>query len=264
MINNLTSGWFSLLRNDEHPVLIEQISLVMDKYVPDDENVKEAAARVKSHLEPLKLVKVRSLKQELTPELRKLHAQRRQTLVSLRGQVRSLARSTIAEEQQAATTLSVWLSKHGNTLYRLGYAALTERINEIISDAKTKEKVTHALAALSLTALMEKLESLNETFKEVFNRGKDNASKVQPVDSKSIRRASDKDVRLLFNVIQTGVGINGEENYKPAILALKKFLDYYRFLVLSRKTRKVTEKKSEEETSNPELPLQDDSIEEVA
>lgn len=263
MNKNLTWGWFSLLRNDEHPVLIEQICLVMDKYVPEDENVKEAAARVKSHLEPLKLVKVRSLKQELTAEVRELHAQRKKTLVALRGQIRSLTKSPIPEEQQAAITLSIWLSKHGKIL-SLGYAALTERINEIGIDVDTKEKVSNALTVLSLTALMEKLLSFNSSFKGAFNQGREEASKVQPVDSKAIRRAADKDVGLLFNVIQTGVGINGEEKYLPCILALNKFLDHYRFLVQNRKTRKATEKKSEEDASNVELPLEDNPSEEAA
>lgn len=264
IINNLTTGWFSALRNDEHPVLIEQICLVMDKYVPEDENVKEAAARVKSHLEPLALVKVRSLKQELTPELRNLHAQRRQTLVSLHGQIRSLTRSTLPDEQQAATVLNNWLSKHGKKLPRLGYAALTERINELVSEATVDEKVTNAISALSLTALAGKMDSLNTEFKNMFNQWREDASKVKPVDSKGIRRAADKDVSLLFNVILTGVSLNGEEPYMPTILALEKFLDYYRILVQSRRTRKVTEKNSDESASDQELPLQDDSIEEVS
>jgi len=96
-----------LLHNDEHPVLFEQICFVMDKYKLDDERVNEAAARVKSHLEPLKQVKVRSLRHELTPAIRELHTQRRQSLMSLQGQIHSLTLSTVTEERQAAN-LFLW------------------------------------------------------------------------------------------------------------------------------------------------------------
>lgn len=261
---NLTSGWMSALRNDEHPVLVGHISLVMDKYVPEDENVKEAAERVKSHLEPLKRVKMRSLKQELTPERRRLHALTRQSLVALRGQVRSLTRSTIPEEKTAATVLHDWLLPYGKNLFGLGYVALFKRINEIVKESTTNEKISNALSSLSLTALVDNMASLNEEFKEVFDRGKDDASRVEKIDSTSIRRAADKDVRLLFDAIETGIKLNGEEKYLPTVLALKEFLDHYRILVQSRRTRKVTEnsKSSERDVSHQELPFTVNSTDE--
>lgn len=250
MNKNLTWGWFSLLRNDEHPVLIEQICLVMDKYVPEDENIKEAAARVKSHLEPLELVKVRLTRHALTPVLTELHVSRKQSLSSLQGQVRALTRSTVSEEKEAANVLEMWLSKHRGKLLTLGYAALSERTNEIIADAEKDEKVKTALETLSLTPILNRLKAINEEFKRTFVERKNETAQAPKVDAKAIRIAVNKDIRLLLDILTAKSRIRNENTeYEPLINALKEFLDYYRVLVQTRKTRKATEKKLKDENS---------------
>ena len=260
MDNNFSSGWLILLHNDEYPVLFEQICFVMDKYKLDDEHVNEAAARVKSHLEPLKQVKVRSLRHELTPAIKELHSQRKQSLMSLKGQIHSLTLSTVPEERQAADVLDIWLGKHRGQLLSLGYIPLTERINEIIADAETDANVSGALAALSLMPIVEKLKAINEEFKTLSVQRRDELSHTEKVDAKAIRKAADKDLQLMLGLIEANAQITGNEAYLPLIQALKKFLDYYRILVQSRKTRKATEKNSKIKVSNQETAIQTDPV----
>ncbi|HOV35031.1 MAG TPA: DUF6261 family protein [Dysgonamonadaceae bacterium] len=264
MDNNFSSGWLILLHNDEYPVLFEQICFVMDKYKLDDERVNEAAARVKSHLEPLKQVKVRSLRHELTPAIRELHSQRKQSLMSLKGQIHSLTLSTVPEERQAADVLDIWLGKHRGQLLSLGYIPLTEHVNEIIADAETDANVSGALAALSLMPIVEKLKAINEAFKTLSVQRRDELSQTDKVDAKAIRQAADKDLRLMLGLIEANAQITGNEAYQPLIQALKKFLDYYRILVQSRKTRRVTEKNSKIKVSKQETVIQTNPVTESA
>jgi len=267
MTNDFTTGWLVLLHNDEHPVLFEQICFVMDKYKLDDERVNEAAARVKSHLEPLKQVKVRSLRHELTPAIRELHTQRRQSLMSLQGQIHSLTLSTVTEERQAANVLDIWLGKHRGQLLSLGYTPLTERINEIVADAETDVNVSGALAALSLMPIIERLKAINEEFKNLSVQRRDELSQTEKVDARAIRQAADKDLRLMLGLIEANARITGNEAYLPLIQALKKFLDYYRILVQSRKTRRATEKNAKTNVlivSKQETAIQTDPVTESA
>ena len=140
-----------------------------------------AAARVKSHLEPLKQVKVRSLRHELTPAIQELHTQRKQSLMSLQGQIHSLTLSTVPEERQAANVLDIWLGKHRGQLLSMGYTPLTEHINEIIADAETDANVSGALVALSLMPIVEKLKAINEEFKTLSLQRRDELSQTEKV-----------------------------------------------------------------------------------
>ena len=47
---SLKTGWISSLRNDEYPMLVEQVCDIMDDHDLEDQEVANALSRVKSHL----------------------------------------------------------------------------------------------------------------------------------------------------------------------------------------------------------------------
>jgi hypothetical protein len=108
--------------------------------------------------------------------------------------------------------------------------------------------------------IVEKLKAINEEFKTLSVQRRDELSHTEKVDAKAIRKAADKDLQLMLGLIEANAQITGNEAYLPLIQALKKFLDYYRILVQSRKTRKATEKNSKIKVSNQETAIQTDPV----
>ncbi len=233
-------GWLRGLNNGEHPFMYEQLNTAIDNYPVVDECVNEAVRRVKSHLEPLKLVRMRLMRSELTPVLKELHKERRQTIVALQGQIRALTYSPVQEEKAAAEVLALWLSKYKGELLRIGKTILTKRVAEIVDDAENDVRVKEALASLSLTNIIQKLKTINEKFAEYFAQRLDRKSQAEKVRVYQIRSAADNDLRLLITILETKMEISQDkQSYLPLVSALKEILDYFRILVQSRITRAI-------------------------
>ena len=257
----IRTGWVSSLRNDEYPMLVNQLCDIMDVYDLEDQQVVNALARVKSHLEPLQLVKVRSRSHALTPVLRELQHKRSQSLMSLRGHVKAYLRSTVAGENEAAKVLSLWLDKHGMRLLNAGYNPQTRRINELLQEAETDEAVLNAVTVLSLQPLLDSLRDLNDAFNAKFMKRNADKSQRVSVDCRAIRNASLEDVRLLLSVLETKVALEGGVYILP-FEAIKELFDFYQTSLAIRKGRSAAdeEEKGKEKESDVDSPAESQTL----
>jgi len=256
----LKTGWISSLRNDEYPMLVEQVCDIMDDHDLEDQEVANALSRVKSHLEALQLVKVRCRKHALTPVLHELKHKRSQSLMSLRGHVKAYRRSPVAGESEAANVLWLWLDKHGMRLVHAGYNPQTRRINELLQEAEDDVAISNAVATLSLQPLLDSLRELNGAFNTKFIERNDEKSQHVAVDCRAIRKASLEDVRLLLNVLGTKMALEGESVYGAPFEAMKELLDFYRTSLAIRRGRNAAEEEKKESESDVDVPAESETL----
>ncbi|MFY9597660.1 MAG: DUF6261 family protein [Dysgonamonadaceae bacterium] len=243
-------SWMSLLRNDEYPMLVEQICTVMDRIDKDalqDPYVENLAAKVKSHLRSLEKIKVRTSKHPLTAVLKDMAWQRRQTLLSLRGQVKALLRSPIDEQKEAAGILMSWLGKHGKRLIYNGYMAQTRRVDELLNEADSDTAILEAIATLSLLPLMEALRKINTSFHTTFLKRNAERAQAEEVDCRAIRKAANADLKLLLCALALKTATDKTGIYTAPAAAIKELLVYYRKRLAFRKgMRATTDRKKED------------------
>lgn len=245
---SLKTGWISSLRNDEYPMLVEQVCDIMDDHDLEDQEVANALSRVKSHLEALQSVKSESRRYKLTSALRDLADERRRALRSLRGQVKALTNSSVVEEREAAKVLMFLLDKKGVKLIYNGYMAQTRRVNELLADLEADAAIGEVLELLSLNPLLDSLRDLNNRFSAMFIERNHEAMMAGKVNYREIRNVSTKDVKLLLSVLESHAALDTEGVYTEAVGDVKKLLDYYSMSLAIRKGRNAAEEKKESES----------------
>ena len=255
-------SWTSLLRNDEYPMLVEQICVVMDKIDKDgqqDPYVTELASKVKSHLQSLEKIKARSSKHPLTAVLKDMAWQRRQILLSLRGQVKALLRSPIKAQKEAAKVLIFWLDKHSKRLIHNGYMAQTRRVNELLHEVDADTTIQQAIAALSLQPLMDALREMNTSFHTTFLKRNEERAQAEKVDCRAIRTAANNDLKLLLCALAMKSATDETGIYTAPAAAIKELLIYYRKRLATRKGMRATTDKKKADvapTINLDIELQ--------
>ncbi len=256
MYRPLNLGWTRRLKNDEHPFMVGLMCDVLDHHEIADENVAIAASRLKSHLDKLELVKIRSMKDKFTPILRKLHKERKQSIVSLQAQIRAFVISPIESQKNDGELLSLWMSKHQGKLLRLGYVSLTKRIQQIVDEAESEQNVKQALENQKLTVLIQKLMSQNEEFYENFTKRLNIKSQKKKVDVFAIRENADSDLRLLMNTLVITNYISENQNkYQVLLSRLNEILKYYKTIVKIRNS-KASNKAETQTEKMPQMELE--------
>jgi hypothetical protein len=232
----------ALLKNDEHAQLIEQVCRILDDHPVDDGHVRRVTARVKSHQKALKGIKCQSRKHALTPVLSELAEKRRRTLISLKMRVKAAWWSPLSEENEPARVLKFWLDKQGKRLMNGSCMARTRRVNEMLQDAVDDASLREALTALRLMPLVDCLRETNEAFSAAFMQRNEERAREEKADSRAVRKAADKDVKLLMKVLLVQAEMEGESRYGELMGELGKLFAYYWKAVAVRKGRRTAAK----------------------
>ena len=232
----------ALLKNDEHAQLIEQVCRILDDHPVDDGHVRRVTARVKSHQKALKGIKCQSRKHALTPVLSELAEKRRRTLISLKMRVKAAWWSPLSEENEPARVLKFWLDKQGKRLMNGSYMARTRRVNEMLQDTVGDASLREALTALRLMPLVDCLRETNEAFSAAFMQRNEERAREEKADSRAVREAADKDVKLLMKVLLVQAEMEGESRYGELMGELGKLFAYYWKAVAVRKGRRTAAK----------------------
>ncbi len=236
----------ALLKNDEHAMLIEQVCRILDDHPVDDGHVRRAAEKVKSHLDALKGIKCRSGKHALTPVLAELAEKRRRALISLKMRVKAALWSPLSEENEPARVLKFWLDKQGERPVNGSCMARTRCVDEMLKEAVCDAAVGEALTALNLMPLADYLRRTNEAFKAAFMQRNEEWARSEKPDSRAVRKAADKDVKLLMNVLVVQTAMEGESRYRELTGELGRLFAYYWNTLAVRKGRRAAEKTKED------------------
>ena len=243
----------ALLKNDEHAMLIEQVCRILDDHPVDDGHVRRAAEKVKSHLDALKGIKCRSGKHALTPVLDELAEKRRRALISLKMQVKAALWSPLSEENEPARVLKFWLDKQGERPVNGSCMARTRCMDEMLKEAVCDAAVGEALTALNLMPLADYLRRTNEAFKAAFMQRNEEWAREEKPDSRTLRKAADKDVKLLMNVLVVQAAMEGESRYGELTGELGRLFAYYWNTLAVRKGRRAAEKTKEGTQTSPAI-----------
>jgi hypothetical protein len=243
----------ALLKNDEHAMLIEQVCRILDDHPVDDGHVRKAAEKVKSHLDALKGIKCRSGKHALTPVLAELEEKRRRALISLKMRVKAALWSPLSEENEPARVLKFWLDKQGERPVNGSCMARTRCVDEMLQEAVCDAAVGEALAALNLMPLADYLRETNEAFKAAFMQRNEEWAREEKPDSRAVRKAADKDVKLLMNVLVVQAAMEGESRYRELTGELGRLFAYYWNTLAVRKGRRTAEKTKEGTQTSPAI-----------
>ncbi len=236
----------ALLKNDEHAMLIEQVCRILDDHPVDDGHVRRAAEKVKSHLDALKGITCRSGKHALTPVLAELAEKRRRALISLKMRVKAALWSPLSEENEPARVLKFRLDKQGERPVNGSCMARTRCVDEMLQEAVCDAAVGEALAALNLMPLADYLRETNEAFKAAFMQRNEEWAREEKPDSRALRKAADKDVKLLMNVLVVQAAMEGESRYRELTGELGRLFAYYWNTLAVRKGRRAAEKTKED------------------
>ena len=243
----------ALLKNDEHAMLIEQVCRILDDHPVDDGHVRRAAEKVKSHLDALKGIKCRSGKHALTPVLAELAEKRRRALISLKMRVKAALWSPLSEENEPARVLKFRLDKQGERPVNGSCMARTRCVDEMLQEAVCDAAVGEALAALNLMPLADYLRETNEAFKAAFMQRNEEWAREEKPDSRAVRKAADKDVKLLMNVLVVQAAMEGESRYRELTGELGRLFAYYWNTLAVRKGRRTAEKAKKDTETRQEI-----------
>jgi hypothetical protein len=243
----------ALLKNDEHAMLIEQVCRILDDHPVDDGHVTKAAEKVKSHLDALKGITCRSGKHALTPVLAELAEKRRRALISLKMRVKAALWSPLSEENEPARVLKFRLDKQGERPVNGSCMARTRCVDEMLKEAVCDAAVGEALTALNLMPLADFLRETNEAFKAAFMQRNEEWAREEKPDSRALRKAADKDVKLLMNVLVVQAAMEGESRYGELTGELGRLFAYYWNTLAVRRGRRAAEKAKKDTETRQEI-----------
>ena len=155
----------SLLTTGELTTAAERLHPVFVLALAGQPLLLQILAAAEQHRSALVLSATRKDGSDFTDPLRLADAARDAAFISLRNFATTWSTTPTASAgmSAAAARLVQIFTHHGNTLYTLGYAQETAKINELITDLRSPA-ATADLTTLSLTALFAELVSKQQEF----------------------------------------------------------------------------------------------------
>ena len=153
-------------------------------------NLSEVISPMNSAYEKFTQIYVTSRKSMITPEIKAKSKERDDAFIGFKQRITPMLRIGTPEEKAAAKTLGFLVDMYG-AANREDYTTNTSLLNGFIRDARG-DKFVNQIATLGLTNIVDRIETLNNEFNELYNsRSIENFSTEQAGKLAKIRRAFD-------------------------------------------------------------------------
>ena len=214
-------GFMKNLRNHEFVELYNNIITSVEKQQLDDETIKTAFKRVKSHKRKLNNLTNRG-RSMFAIENEKLTQTRNEYLSSLRLRVQSYLLSHIAAEREAARIIHLAIKPFGREYYVPTIVRQSSYVSNLELKLKEDEGFRKAFELLRLDDLFNTLIDLTDEIRtnheeRIKENGKDRNRRA------GVKKAAYKDMKILADVVNLMAVINQHDKEKRS--AIEKMID---------------------------------------
>lgn len=253
-METITRVEFGKLWNSEHPLVFNRLIAIIDKHNPEALHLGGPLGRAKKHLPELDKIQMQERGSTLTKKIEETDKRSDNIIWAFTGMTNSFITANMPDTYESALIVKEWLSKHkASTIPDANYTSASERIRDLITDAERTPEIMQAIETLHQTGMFNELKSVHEQMNTLFMQRKANKAQQENIDSKAIRAAADKDMRMLFTFIELYQVENPEVDYSPLVREMNVLLKYYKNQLAARAASRLKGDKTEEE-SPIELP----------
>ncbi len=161
------------LSADEFTSFYKEIAETYETVESDIDSVyyQKAINKVNGSVAELNLLKSKDRGHYLTFDINEIHEARVGAVRSILGERKTKANHTDYDVRDAIIKVSFWLKKHVGRLTNVSQDALTARIDQLLDDLETNEKILDDVKTLGWLSLFQGLAELNDEYRKArFDR----------------------------------------------------------------------------------------------
>jgi hypothetical protein len=156
----------------------------------------------------------RSLNSEFTSVLLDKDQVRDNAFIGLRDYIRAFCHSSDTEKATAATTLAIIFENVGNTVYTMGYAVETAKLNILIGNLSSP-LAQQAIATIDATEWFEHLKTGQMEFEKVYKTKVETEAFIDYPLVKDAKEKISRYLRALLSYIETNSDLDAAQYAAP-------------------------------------------------
>jgi hypothetical protein len=197
----------SILNTSELYTSSSRIHDAIMKALPSDTYSVPVCGKLKGGLTDMEKALGRALNSEFTSVLKEDDTGRDHSFIGLRDHVSAFTHHKDTAKAAAAKSLAVIIANAGNSLYSLGNAAETTKLNTLIVNLSTPESKL-ALETIGATEWFNELVSDQKKFEETYQEKTDVEGAINYPLLKNAKLIVLKNVRALLSYVETNSSMN--------------------------------------------------------